>query len=251
MSLVDTETGEIVSLEPEAPSLPGIVAFHELVAVKSWADSSSRGATIKVAIPSRDSLAIFETITRRSGKRAGQRYKAVFQSIDGAIKVPMDLWFAGANWAHQDGASVKFSLETSDLEFFRDGTLVMEVDGDPVYYWLTLVQIDSDEKPIDQKKAEVMEELKGGPRSKRVAMLCQQADFHRYVEYRGHALGENPDVSADTWVKLQCGISSKREFDHNEDAWNLFQTRVMSPFIRWGQNERGAWEDEEADEGGS
>lgn len=220
----------------------GIIAFHELVRIRSWADSSTRGPSIKVELRSRDSLAAFEKITKRAGKRAGQRFASVWQyeNPEDGPEVALDLWFAGANWSHQDGASVKFSV--SDLDSFRDGTLPMEEGEEPVTYWLTLVQIDDDEKPIDQKKAERVEEgMKGGPKSKRVAMLTQQRDFQAYVTYRTNEKIETAEA-ADAWVKAQCGVASKREFDHNADAWSMFEARVMSPFIRWGEGSR--WSDE-------
>lgn len=231
--------------------MSGLIAFHELVTIKSWADSSTRGPSIKVGLPSRDALAVFEKITRRAGKRAGQRYKAVWQDEGTLPPHSMDLWFAGANWSHQDGASVKFSVHPDDLDIFQDGRLQLERDDKPLPYWLTLVQVDDDEKPIDQQKAEVMEQLKGGPKSKRVAMLCQQADFQQYVAYRVELMGGEP-VSitfdeADTWVKDQVGVASKVEFDHNADAWTMFEARVMSPFIRWGQSQSWRDDDEEAD----
>lgn len=226
----------------------GIIAFHELVAVKSWADSSSRGPSIKVQLTSRDSLATFEKITKRAGKRAGQRFASVWQQDppDGQEARSIDLWFAGANWAHQDGASVKFSLTDEGLDWFRDGLMPMEQDDKPVRYWLTLVQIDEDEKPIDQSKAERVEEgVKGGPKSKRVAMLTQQKDFQAYVTYRTNEHCTTAEA-ADAWIKGQCGVESKREFDHNADAWSMFEARVMSPFIRWGEGSR--WREEADDD---
>lgn len=227
--------------------MSGLIAFHELVAVKSWTNSSTRGASIKVLLPSRDSLAAFEKITRRAGKRAGQRYKAVWQDADASFSVPMDLWFAGANWAHQDGATAKFTVSEEELVQFQSGDLVMANDDDqPIFYWLTLVQVDDDEKPVDQKKAEVMDTLKGGPKSKRVALLTQQGDFQEYVYFRmQQPAGPSPMLDADQWVKATCGVASKREFDHNDSAWDLFQTRVMSPFIRWGESVRGRGEQED------
>lgn len=234
MIVVDEDTGEILESGPK----PGIIAFHELVRLKAWSDSSSRGPVIKVGLASRDSLGIFEKVTKRAAKRAGQRYASVWQDKDCVWSMPIDLWFAGANWAHQDGASVKFSLAPEDLERLRS---MVEVGDDP--YWLTLVQIDDDEKPIDQKKAEVMDTLKGGPKSKRAAMLTQDDTFLEYVRFRMAASQGAPedDISpkqADQWLKEQCGIESKRELDHSDAAWDLFQTRVMSPFIRWGERER-------------
>jgi hypothetical protein len=226
----------------------GIIAFHELVTVRSWTDSSTRGPSIKVGLSSRDSLAAFEKITRRAGKRAGQRFASVWQMDppDGEEARSIDLWFAGANWAHQDGASVKFSLTDEGLDWFRTGLLPMEADDKPVPYWLTLVQIDEDEKPIDQGKAERLEEgLKGGPKSKRVAMLCQQKDFQAYVSYRTNLRCETME-DADAWVKAQTGVASKRDFDHNPDAWSMFEARVMSPFIRWGEGSK--WRDEDDDD---
>lgn len=223
----------------------GIIAFHELVTVKSWTDSSTRGPSIKVNLATRDSLAIFDKVTKRAGKRAGQRYASVWTTEDGEEPIAnLDLWFAGANWSHQDGASVKFSV--MDLDAFRDGTLPMDDGEEPIAYWLTLVQIDEDEKPIDQKKAERVEEgMKGGPKSKRVAMLTQQRDFQAYVTYRTNEKCETAEA-ADQWIKAQCGVESKREFDHNADAWSMFEARVMSPFIRWGEGSR--WSDEGDDD---
>ena len=228
---------------------------------------------MKLGLASRADLTHFDKATCRRGKRAGQRYHAAFATVDIPPKPleAMELWFAGANWAHQDGARVVFSVTHEDLEFFRECAVPA--------FWMTLVQVDDDEKPVNQVKLEALElsdppatvlheaapipdkvwdelpdaidshpqripedvrptteqieRVKGGPRSKNVAMLCQDDEFCWYVSEKDDIDEKANFAQADAYVKKVCEIQSKIEFDHDEAAWLRFIEKVRRPFFVW------------------
>lgn len=243
----------------------GCVAFHDVVTLLGWSESSGQGARVKFALPGREALEHFDTATRRRKRRAGQRYYAVLGSVDNPplTIATINLWFAGANWAHQDGARVVFAVEADDLEAFRDmHARDQGAQAEASVFWLTLVQIDDDEQPIDQDKAARVEDyryaagdlrdaeadahpqrlpedvraadkLKGGPRSKNVAQLCYDDEFQWFVSEREDRDEKSTFTEADAYVKRVVGIASKVELDHDDTAWQRFIDAVRRPFFAW------------------
>lgn len=221
---------------------PAMVAYHGQVTFLSWKDSSAQGPQLRFSLTDRSELEHFDKVTRRSSKRAGQRYKAAVRT-DNMDPHDVELWFCGANWSHQDGARVTFAVTDEELQWWRQLT-PRDVNNDfPSRVWLTLVQVDTDEKPIDQVKAEAMaavelpqaEPVKGGPNSKHVAQLVADLQFQQFLAAYLGSITPFDRESADEWVKDVCGVESKKEFDHRPSAWDTFRERVRRPFLAWLQ----------------
>lgn len=245
------------------------VCFHEPVVLFGWSESSSAGCKVSFKLQSRESLEHFDKATRRRRGRAGQRYHAALSTID-AEPQPIALdefWFMGANWAHQDGARVSFSVVS--LEPYHDLETSDQKAGKPLECWLTLIEIGDDERPVDQDKADLLEQdaaratvlvsgeidtkpmvaeavaavdaaaaaelakPKGGPHSKNVAMLCQDDEFRWWIAEQIDAPEKPSEEQADAWVKQVVGIQSKVELDHDPEALKRFQANVQRPFLRW------------------
>lgn len=219
-----------------------VVAFHGPVRLLSWAESSSQEFRVKLELlEGRDALAHFEAATRRTKKRAGQRYRAVWQSEGGeAIQGPAELLFCGADWSHQAGATVKFAVHPGDEDWFRERPTA-DVDDSVERLFLGLVQLDDDDRPLDQTKAALAEwadGLVGGPKSKAAARRCLEPEFQMFVAQR---LGQSSPASValcDTWIKAQCGIHTKRLLDYSdptthEPFWGRYERRVQRPYITW------------------
>ena len=212
------------------------VAFHDIVTLIGWTDSSAQGAKVKFALADRGALAHFDTATRRRGKRAGQRYAAAISTLDGEPLMGLELWFAGANWAHQDGARAAFTVE--DLDFFRGLSCRDQKPDEAFSCWLTLVEVGDDETPVDQAKAELVEEpeappRKGGPRSKNAARLCHDDEFQWYVSEQDGLDDKASVTEADAYLKRIVGIGSKIDLDYDDEAWARLETKVKSPFLLW------------------
>lgn len=235
---------------PSHAELKRFIAFEGFVHLHKWEDSSTSGPKVKFSLTSRDDLSHFEKATRRSGKKAGQRYMiTVATDLGDPIEhSPTECWFAGANWSHQAGASIALVFES--IDFWRRYSTA---DHDSVgqAFHLTMVQLMQDERPVDQDAVSNMERgqerLKGGPKSKNVAQLTNSADFQAFVGYRmgtprdrWYLIGAD---SCDKWVKAVCGVESKVEFDHKPETWERFEKLIRTPFLTWARaNLKGSYE---------
>jgi hypothetical protein len=222
------------------------LCFHGPVRVHSWSDTSAQGFRVKLELlDGRDALAHFEDATRRSKKRAGQRYRAVWQDNEGRAlaDMPAECWFCGANWSHQSGASIVFTVDDEGALAIRAlGITVDSADSVEVVptLFLGLVQLDDDEKPVNQREAalvEFAEGLVGGPKSKAAAMRCQEAEFQLFV---GRRLGiETASVEqCDRYIKTHVGIHTKRLLDYNDPTtgkpfWDKYELHVNRPYLSW------------------
>jgi hypothetical protein len=220
------------------------LAYHGPVRLASWAESSSAEFKVKIELlDGREALEHFERATRRTKKRAGQRYRAVWQSEKGEAVggAPEEVWFCGADWSHQNGATVKFAVHPADVDWVR-AQRTADVDALVERFFLGLVQLDTDDKPINQAKAALVEwtdGLVGGPKSKAAARRCQESDFQMFVGQRLGMKGPASQDRCDQWIKQQAGIHSKKLLDHLGEAWERYERRVQTPFLTWTQS-RGA-----------
>ena len=78
-------------------------------------------------------------------------------------------------------------------------------------------------------------ERKGAALSRVAAMMCNSANFQRWVISR---IGAAPDgVSASQHaaqhVRHICGITSRAQLDHDARAAGLFHEAVRKPFVKW------------------
>lgn len=235
---------------PSAAELERFVAFEGFVRLMKWQDTSTSGPKVWFALGDRVDLDHFEKATKRRGKKAGQRYMLTVATDlgDPLENAPTECWFAGAQWSHQSEPSITLVFESVDF-WRRYGTADHDSVGQAFHF--TMVQLQENEQPVDQEQADLVEQgqkrLKGGPRSKNVALLTQGRDFQSFVGYR---MGTPRDRwylvgadSADRWIKQVCGVQSKIEFDHNEEAWERYEKLIRTPFLTWARaNLKGSYE---------
>lgn len=228
-------------------SADALVAFSGPVELAKWVEASGNGRRIWLRLENRDALAHFEKATKRRGGKGGQRYKLYVADEDGTLLdgFPDEGWFIGAAWNHTAGASVV--LEVGDFGKFRDcATADGDHDGDGAKFYLTLVQLDDEERAVDQnvedQREELEKRLQGGPRSKQAAILFQADDFRRFVAQRLYgqsgAVGDRAMVTfpeADAWVKKTAGFNSKAELDHDPAVWERYHSKVYKWFMSWAR----------------
>jgi hypothetical protein len=226
-----------------------LVAFSGGVELAKWVEASGNGRRVWFKLADRDALAHFEKATKRRGGKGGQRYKVYVADEDGTMLegFPDEGWFIGAAWSHTSGASVV--LEVADFGKFRDCATADGSDsGDGAKLYLTLVQLDDEERAVDQKMEDQREELAkrlaGGPRSKQAAILFQADDFRRFVATRRYgaqgAVGDKALATfaeADAWVKQVVGFKSKAELDHDPAVWERYHNKVYKWFMSWARHQ--------------
>lgn len=88
---------------------------------------------------------------------------------------------------------------------------------------------------------------KGGQQARRAAMLCQNPRFWLYLDYRWRAKnaleyqefpnGTYKAAGATRWLRKACGIQSRAELDHNDQARSMLE-RVIADYQRWERQQR-------------
>lgn len=85
---------------------------------------------------------------------------------------------------------------------------------------------------------------KGGHLARNAALLCQDGQFRLYLDRRRAAKfnleipdGTHTVEDARDFVIAACGISSRAELDHSQDAASVFQS-IMHHYLRWHSRQR-------------
>ena len=212
------------------------IVFEAKVELLHWEDTSQWGFKIKLGLPSRADLDPFDKTMKRSKKRGGQRYHCI---IYGEFNRQFEAMFCGRGWAETAGAHIALHIpDLDDQLWFRESRTrdqgEKEVPGR--VYDIMLMEIGDDEIIVDQTTVQRLEALKGGPKSKAVAMLLQEADFIGWLDRKSiyaHAFDHVRTLDErDCLVKDVCKIESKAEFDHKPEAWEIWETQFHRPFIQ-------------------
>ncbi|KGE78259.1 hypothetical protein FP66_04480 [Halomonas salina] len=91
--------------------------------------------------------------------------------------------------------------------------------------------------------------MKGGQQARRAAMLCQNARFCLYLDQtqrrrNGLSLADLPDGThaerdaADS-IRRACGVGSRAEIDHDDEARAMLD-RIVADYQRWERQQRRA-----------
>lgn len=218
------------------------IAFEGRVELLRWEETSQWGFKIKLGLTARVCLDWFDNTMKRSKTRGGQRYHCIFTNTGDNEDRQLEAMFCGRGWAETQGAHIALHIpDPSDAEWWKLQTAndQREKEERGAVWDLLLLEIGDDEIIINQKYRKKAEEpLKGGPHSKAVAMLLQDQDFQWWLI--GPCLwtkGGDLDLSTfdgrDELVKRVCKIKSKVEFDHDEQAWERWNTQFHRPFIQY------------------
>lgn len=223
------------------PGTADLIAYQGLIELLHWEHTSNSGTRIKLALMGLDELDHFERATKRTKRRAGQRYMAVWQSAEGVAleQMPSELWFAGASWNHSAGAVVVFTINPEDLDVFmgmtaRDSGTAEH--GSRLY--MALVELDADEEPVNQRQRDLVEALrpepvKGGPISKNAGMICQDQQFQRFLQAKFQTKCQDAETAGDL-VRQYCQIDSRAMLDHDPGAREHYE-ELKREFVRWGR----------------
>ncbi|MBB3142212.1 hypothetical protein [Halomonas organivorans] len=90
---------------------------------------------------------------------------------------------------------------------------------------------------------------KGGQQARRAAILCQNARFRLYLDHtqrRRHGLsvtdlpdGTHTEQDAADAVRRACGVGSRAEIDHDDEARAMLD-RIVADYQRWERQQRRA-----------
>lgn len=85
---------------------------------------------------------------------------------------------------------------------------------------------------------------KGGYLARKAAMLCQDSQFRLYLDRRRAAKfnmdipdGTHTEEDARDFILAACGISSRAELDHNQEAATVYR-QIMYHYQRWHDRQR-------------
>ena len=136
-------------------------------------------------------------------------------------------------------------------------------------FYVRMVEIGDDDQPVDQAQKEKMRqaiqerEVKGGKLARDAGILCCEERFQRFVvdkvlhaapadkkaiatqipavlvsalKTQKEGILDDPRFAGELskwWLYSQCGIKSRRELDHKQDAANRYQLHVIKPYMEW------------------
>ena len=76
---------------------------------------------------------------------------------------------------------------------------------------------------------------KGGPLSKLAARWCQDSEFQSWAMQMGaetwETKADEPEDRVKEWLRALCGVSSRRELDHDNGAAHKFDAYIRKPYM--------------------
>lgn len=88
---------------------------------------------------------------------------------------------------------------------------------------------------------------KGGQQARRAAMLCQNKRFGLYLDQRRRQVqalefrqlpdGTHTQEDCEDWLRAACGVKSRAELDHNDEARAMLD-RIMADYSKWERQQR-------------
>lgn len=217
-----------------------VVAYHATVQMHEakWTDKEGSTVTFKLPMTAHndDRRNPFAYFTKRRKNRAGTRFMMV--CVDQKLRPVQEIYkdevmLCGWNDSQTNGHTVKLWLTHDDMGHPFDGYERHE----PERFYISLVELDDDQEPIDQKvRARV--EKQGKRPSERVsyvaAMLCKNEGFWSYLrEITPHAPGEFDEYTARHWMLAKLQIESRAELDKSEQLADDFHEKIRRPFLTW------------------
>jgi hypothetical protein len=229
------------------------VAYHGKVKLKGAVDSHKLGMRVQLVLEREEDYKTFKDVFRRS--RKGKSGSGIYLAF---IKSPgeeewwssnLEMRFMGWSISSFLGAVVTFQFDDDEYwKRFRQGMAVdlgYELEALKPYE-LVLVPLSDEGKPINVAQQAKLERARlkslwppGGPQSKRAAILCNDIDFINWLGMR-KLVDPKTCTPADVaeWMRKECGIDSRAQLDHDEDALVRFEEKIAKPFMRHFAGER-------------
>jgi len=159
----------------------------------------------------------------------------ILQEVEPYLAFHGEVQFIDGRYSIGGGTWTKFyHTDKSDLDTF-EGTNKKTAAKQGQRYIMMLIEVQDDELPVNQDKRKEVEDIhagKGGQLCRLAAMLCRQDDFVMFAN-RSIAADKMPfnKDSVKSFIYETCGITSRAELDHNQDAANRFHTFIRIPYM--------------------
>lgn len=123
-----------------------------------------------------------------------------------------------------------------------DGTIVLSVEIEPRNAAAALALFGMPGTPLAVAALQVgyeavkdsvtTEKAKGGALAKLAGMWCNDPEFWKWISKLQHEEVNNAFLAAQ-FIRETCGIESRAELDHNEDAEDKFHRFIRGPFQKY------------------
>jgi hypothetical protein len=220
-----------------------LTAYHSRVTMHEAKWTDQEGSTVTFKLPmSRDAEEQrnpFHAYTKRRKGKAGTRFMMACVNEQNSLQSVYEdeVMLAGWNDSQTNGHTVKFWLCSDALGHPFDG-----FNRNKDVFYISLVELDDDNEPINQKMRDRVESVGKRP-SERLsyvaAMLCKNEGFWQYVR----------EVSSDQWkmdykhlddenlarefMLCEMSISSRAELDKDPVLAERFHDVIRRPFLEW------------------
>ena len=219
-----------------------MIAYHANVQMHEAKWTDKEGSTVTFKLPmgqQEDHRNPFHYYTKRRKNRAGTRFMMV--CVDQILKQEIyadEVMLCGWNDSQTNGHTVKFWLTHDHMGHPFEGY----ERGEPQRFYISLVEIDDDQEPIDQQVREKVESTKRKKheRPSWVAVMlgknegfqqyCLERDWLGWVEAGGE---DDPEQAARQFILDTLGINSRAELDKSKVLEQQFHNEVRKPFIEW------------------
>lgn len=191
-----------------------------------WGDENGSTVTFKLPMAhSEFSRNPFHAYTKRRKGRAGTRFMMACQTAGEGVRHALyedEAMLAGWNDSQQNGHTVKLWLCNDNMGHPFEGVSRNQ------QLIVSLVELDDDQEPIDQKMRDRVEQQGIPPQSRlsyAAAMICKNPQFWLWCRENGYTLAGNQVVdeeSAKLWIYMMCHIDSRAELDVDEVSAELF-----------------------------
>lgn len=183
----------------------------------AWRDDN--GSTVTFRLPmvqSEDVRNPFHSFTKRRKGKAGTRFMMACHTAGEGVRQALyedEAMLAGWNDSQQKGHTVKLWLCNDNMGHPFDGV------SRTVPLIISLVELDDDNEPIDQKMRDRVEKAGKHPSellSYAAVMLCKNPQFWEWCRSNDYTLAGNPVVdeeSARLWLLMICNMNSRAELN--------------------------------------
>lgn len=176
------------------------------------------------------------TLSDRAGAERAREKARLLRYRDVAERLAGDVWTLEVSGGETRVFTTRTTGETVHLCTIHDAALGPEIEvlcaaGDLLAFFLDLLDRAAARVRTLQAAAEAKAQ-KDMPLASRAAILCQNAQFQRFLETRGAGGPVRDKQAADTRLKGLIDISSKTQLNEAGDAQRKY-FRLLDDFRAW------------------
>jgi hypothetical protein len=172
----------------------------------------------------------FKDFTRKRGGRVGTRFHVVSaRTLEGAINYDGEMMLKDWQEKPGSGMTVAFWLDNEATLHPYAGCERRKTKTPGEMFALVMVEIDDDQQHVQKPKGH-----KGRALSSDAHLMVTSEMFVQYLrEMRPGLVKEWTANTAKDYVKLQLGVESLSELDHNPVKRDAFHETIRKPYASW------------------